>query len=451
MGASFGYPLLTFAEAEPLWEIRFMWVLIARRISVCFCLSMLTALAWAQTESAGTRPSVSLPEALARTIARNPDLIAFGYQIEAAEGRLLQAGLAPNPELGVEVENAFGTDTYHSLDRAEVTVTLGWILERDVRERRVDVASAGVSFRTVDAEIVRLDAAAETARRFVMCLAYQGRLSNAAEAVRLTEETVEAVTVRVAASRALDAELARAEAELARAELLEEDYEHELLSAYHLLSAQWGETRPSFGSVSGELQTLPVVEPFETLLSRAEKNPELARHMSQQRLHEAELRLAETQSKPNWQVYAGLRRLELTDDFAVVGGITIPLAVRNRNEGRIAEARANAARTTAEATAARIRIETALFVLYQELRHHTQTAERLREDVIPRLESALADTRRAYELGRYSYFEWTVVQEELLEATNDLLEASIGAHSIVIEIERLTGVPFALPAAAQRG
>ncbi len=426
-----------------------MWGLNARNLCVCLCLSMLTALGWAQTESSENRPSVSLPEALARTIARNPDLTAFGYQIEAAESRLLQAGFAPNPELGVGIENAFGTDTYRSLDRAEATVTLGWILERGVRQRRVDAASAGVTLRTVDAEIVRLDAAAETARRFVMCLAYQGRLRNAAEAVRLTEEIVEAVTVRVAASRALDADLARAEAELARAELLEEDYEHELLSAYHLLSAQWGETRPDFGSVSGELQALPAVEPFETLLSRAEQNPELARYMSQQRLDEAELRLAETQSKPNWRVYAGLRRLQLTDDFALVGGITIPLAVRNRNEGRIAEARANAARTAAEEHAARVRIETALFVLYQELRHNTQTAGRLREDVIPRLERALADTRRAYELGRYSYFEWTVVQAELLEANNDLLEASIGAHSIVIEIERLTGVRFALPATAQ--
>ena len=154
-------------------------------------------------------------------------------------------------------------------------------------------------------------------------------------------------------------------------------------------------------------------------------------------------------SRPNWRVYAGLRRIERTDDLALVGGITIPLAVRDRNQGRIAEARANVGRIDAEATAARVRIETALFVLYQELRHNTQLADRLTEDVIPRLERALADTRRAYELGRYSYFEWTVVQAEVLEANNDLLEASIGAHRIVIEIERLTGVQFALPATAR--
>jgi len=125
------------------------------------------------------------------------------------------------------------------------------------------------------------------------------------------------------------------------------------------------------------------------------------------------------------------------------------LAVRDRNQGRITEARANLARTEAETAAARVYIETALFVLYQELKHNLELAQRLNQDVIPRFERALADTRRAYELGRYSYFEWSVVQAELLGANNDLLEANIGAHRIIIEIERLTGVRFSRPVTAQ--
>ena len=88
-------------------------------------------------------------------------------------------------------------------------------------------------------------------------------------------------------------------------------------------------------------------------------------------------------------------------------------------------------------------------MLYQELQRNTQLAARLTDDIIPRIERALTDTRRAYELGRYSYFEWSVVQAELLEANNDLLEASIDAHRIIIEIERLTGTRIARPAATQ--
>jgi cobalt-zinc-cadmium efflux system outer membrane protein len=425
-----------------------MSCLIARRTCACLCLSLLGA-ASAQSQPSSGAPSIGLAEALSRTVAGNPELVGLGFQIEAAEGRLQQAGLQPNPELDVTVQDAVGTGAYRGFDSTETTVSLAWILERGVRERRVDAASAGLSLRMLDAEIARLDVAAETAQRFLACLAYQGRLANAARAVTLAEQTVSLVEARIAAGRSLQAERSRAEAELARAELLHEDYEHELLSAYHRLSAQWGEIEPDFAAVAGDAETLPMLEPFETLRARVDDNPELLRFMSQQRLDEAELELAEARSRPSWVVSAGVRRYETTDDFGLVAGLAIPLPMRDRNQGRIAEARADVARTRAQRAATRIRIETTLFELYQELNHNLQLAGRLQADVIPRLEQALEDTRRAYELGRYGYSEWRIVQGELFEADNELLETSVDAHRIVIEIERLTGVQVAPPAAPQ--
>lgn len=414
---------------------------IARRGGVCLSLWLLGALAHAQT--------LTLNEALERTVARNPELVVLGYQREALQGALTQAGLAPNPELDVAVQDVLGTGAHKSFDSAETTVSLAWILERGVRERRVDAAQAGLELGDADAEVARLDAAAETARRFVLCLAYQARLGWAEDAVALARETVGAVGERVEAGRAPEAERARAEAELARTELVEEDYEHELLSALHRLSAQWGETEPDFDRVAGDVMHLPGLEPFEAIAARIDRNPDLARFATQERFHTAQLELAQAEARPPWRLSGGLRRLEASDDVALVGGITIPLAVRNRNEGRIAEARANLARTAAERAAAEVRIETMLFTLHQELNHYLQTARRLREDIVPRLEQALADTRRAFELGRYSYLEWRAVQGELLQANESLLENSIDAHGIAIEIERLTGVALAPAATAQ--
>lgn len=422
-----------------------MWGLHARSIFACSCLTIFAAFAVAQDDLSLTGPPIGLPEALAKAITRNPELVAFGYQTEASQGLLLQAELKPYPQVEIQVGDIFGSGNYESANPANLTVTLGWVLERGVRERRVDAANAAVEMSRTDAEIARLDVAAETARRFVECMAFEARLLTAMEGVSFAREIIAAVEVRIAVGRALDAELSRAEAELARAELVQEHYEHELLSAYYRLSAQWGETRPTFGSVSGDLAVLPAMEPVESLVARANQNPELLRYMSEQRLYDAELQLAEAQAKPSWTVYGGVRRLDVVDEYALVGGVSIPITMKNKNEGRIAAARANRARTDAEANAARVRIETMLFVLWQELRHFTQTAERLEADVIPRIESALVDTRRAYDLGRYSYFEWSTVLADLLAANNELLEANIGAHQVVIEIERLTGVGIAAP------
>ena len=423
-----------------------MRVPLTYRFAACAWLLLSVAMARANPSIDGA--DVSLNEAIARTLERHPALLAFGYQIEAQKGRVLQSGLRPNPELRVSIEDALGTGAASSLDIAETTLSLAWVWERGKRQGRVNAARAGASLLEVDAEIRRLDAAAETARRYLDSLAYQERLVLSDQAVRLAEQTVTNVGRRVRAGGTPEADLARAEAELARARLDREDLEHELLSSNRRLAAQWGDTDFKFTRVRGDVGTLPTADSFANLVARIDDNPNLARFLSEKRLREAQLRLAQAQARPDWRFNAGVRRLEQLDDQALVAGITIPLARRNRNQGRIAAARARLAMADAERTATRVQIETQLFALYQELQHSLHHAATLRDEILPRVERALADTERAYAAGRYGYFELRVVQAEVLAARTALIEASIDAHRNVIEIERLTGTT--LSSAAQQ-
>lgn len=405
-----------------------------------------SGLAGAEHEPLPAGPAITLEEALARAMARNPALVASGYQVDAAEGRLRQTAVRPNPELEFTVGDVLGTGEYSGIRGAETTVSIAWAIERGMRRRQIDTALADVALAELDARILRLDTAAETARRFIACLAFQERLEFAAGQIRLAQEIVAAVEKRVDAGRATRAEMARARAGLVRAELVEEDYAHELQSALHLLSAQWGATGPDLGAAIGDIRTLPEPEPVESLTGRVARNPYLARYLSRERIAEAKLRVAEARNRPDWNVFAGVRRFELTDDFGLVGGVVIPIDVRDRNLGRIAETRADMGRAASEGHAARIRMETAVAVLYRALRHDMQVAVTLRDRLLPLLEQALVDTQRAYELGRGTFVELIEVQAELLGANNEYLESSIRAHEAVIEIERLTGEPILLPA-----
>jgi cobalt-zinc-cadmium efflux system outer membrane protein len=184
---------------------------------------------------------------------------------------------------------------------------------------------------------------------------------------------------------------------------------------------------------------MPPLEPFAVLLTRVEQNPDLAAFVSQSRLAEAELSLARARSRPGWEVSGGLRRIEHSDDWALVGGVSVPLRMGNRNQGRIAETSATLEQLEAAEDAARVRMETELFVLYEELRHNIELAEGLETDVAPKYETALADTRRAFELGRSSYLEYRAVQTELLGIAYEILDAHADAWLLAIEIERLTG------------
>ena len=384
--------------------------------------------------------SMNLHEAIRKTFAHNPVLHTFSYALKAQTGRQLQAGLSASPEVSFILEDVAGTGLYNGVDRLQATLSIAWILEGDVRQGFIGVAEAGTSSLSMQATIHRLDAASETARLYIIALANQTRLDYAVQTVTLANETVLAVNKRVATGKAPAAELARAQAELARRQLGHEDIEHELRSSIHLLAAQWGETQPDFTHIAGNIFSLPTILPFSTLITQLENSPEFIRLLSEKRLKQAQLTLAESQSDSPWRVNLGVRHFEATNDQALVAGISIPFGERSRNPGRIIEARENLSQTQAKEDELRVRFESTLYVLSQQLQHSLHRVQAYRGSIIPKLEKALKETRRAYKLGRYSYLEWRSVQADLLAARSALVEASIDAHLKVIEIERLTGM-----------
>ncbi len=423
-----------------------MWVSRTRRaVFACLVLAA-SGTAIAQSDSAGPTQTIGFDAAIARTLESNPELRAFGYSIEAQQGRIQHANLRPAVELDVEVENVFGTGDYSGTDFAQTTVGLVWAFERGKREHRVAATRAGLTMLESEAEVMRLDKAAETARHYLESLALQARMELAEEAIALAAKTVDAVEQRVAAGRNPVADLARARVDLSRRYLDHEHLTHVHLSSIHELAAQWGVTDPAFAAVGGDIADLPEPDTFEELLARADRNPQLRRLLSEQRLREAELRRAESEARPDWQLLAGVRHLEDTNDQAFVAQFRIPFGGEKRNAGNVARARADLNRSDADRAAARVRVETELFALYEELKHSIHVAATLRDEILPNVEIALVETQRAYEAGRYSYLELRVAQDEALLTRQDFLEVLIEAHRYAIDIEALTGTALSSPA-----
>jgi cobalt-zinc-cadmium efflux system outer membrane protein len=382
---------------------------------------------------------LTLEDAIIATLESNPDLAVFAHELKARQGRADQAGARSPIEVELLVENALGTGSYRSFDSAETTLSLGFVFERGALQRRRDAAAAGAQVLDVDLKIRRLDAAAESSRRFIDVLEAQQQVLDLRRAREFAEGMFEAVQARVRAARVPEAEAARAQASLARARLEEEHGKHELLIARRKLSALWGETEPAFGEAVGVLSDLPTLPSFERLRAELDRNPDFERFVSEQRLRETELRLAETKRRPAWQVTTGVRRFEDGDDHAFIVGLTVPLQSRQFSQGAIAEARANLDAIDARRSAHRVKLDAALFAIYQELNHAHREATMLRDDVLPLMERAPEESRYAYERGRYGYVEWLAAQRELLEARRALSAAYARVHRNRIEIERLVG------------
>ena len=152
---------------------------------ICALLMLVCSGVYAESDHPIEAQYITLDEAITNTLESNPYLLAFGYQLDIKRSRVQQAGLAPNPELLVTVEDAFGTGEYQGFRSAETTVSLGWVFERAVRESRVYAAQTSESLSAADIEILRVDFAAETANRFLALMANQARAETANEAVDL--------------------------------------------------------------------------------------------------------------------------------------------------------------------------------------------------------------------------------------------------------------------------
>jgi cobalt-zinc-cadmium efflux system outer membrane protein len=390
---------------------------------------------------------LTLRDALARAAETSPDLKSLMLELPALDGRREQAGLRPNPELGLELENVAGTGDFEGFEGAEITLALSQLIELGgKRQFRIDAVTAEYAAAEAEIRVAQLDLAAEVLRRFVRAARGQDRLELARRRGALSEQTLKTVETRVNAARSPMAELHRARAARETALLGERSAERELTAARRHLVSLWGETNPGFDTVRADLYSLPAVDSYDMLLQNVQASPQMQWLLSEARVRDAELRLAQAQAKPDLTVGGGVRRLEEADDFALMLSVQMPLTIYNRNQGAIREAGVRRQQADARYDAAFNRARADLYAFYAELEQARGETEALRGRVLPELEKALENTEAAYRNGRYSYLELVDAQRNLIEVNAALIDAAARYHVLLGEIERLTGEPLALPA-----
>jgi cobalt-zinc-cadmium efflux system outer membrane protein len=390
---------------------------------------------------------LTLGRAVQAALARNPQLVASEYDLKAADARITQAGLRPNPEISLELENFAGTGAVKGVKALETTLSLSQVVELGgKRALRKEFAERDRDVVTIERQAQQMDVLADVTQRFIELVTAQDRLDLAVSARELAQRSLDAISARVQAARSPELERSRARIALTRAQLEEQQAQSELRGMRQALAALWGSSAPAFGRASADLFTLESVAPFEDLVRKLERNPEFVRFASESRLREAELKLARAQARPDVTFVVGVRRLQEGHDQALVAGFSMPLQVFNRNQGSIREAEARVAQTDAQRNAAFLRAQAAVYRLYQQLQASRTRMETLRAEALPQAQQALDQTRFGYDRGRFSYLELATAQQELLDLRSSVIEAAADYHLTLAEIERLTGEPVSVEA-----
>ncbi len=386
---------------------------------------------------------LTLADAIGLTLARNPDLAVAAWQVQAGGGRVTQAGLLPNPQAGLTVEDVAGTGHRSGAEQAETTLRIGQPIELGgKRSARVNEALRGRDLTAWDYEQLRLDVVTETTRAFLAVLGAQERVALADQTGQLGEQVVASVGRLVNAGREPSAEATRAEVALAAARIDRAQAQRDLDTARQGLAALWGAT-PGFGRAEGrldELDSLPALDELGVALPR---NPDLRRWATQLAQRQAAVELAEANAIPNLTVEAGYRRYEDTNDNGFVFGASVPLPVFDRNQGAIAEARHQLAAARESQRAAEVHARTALTQAHTELATAHGEIAALRQTILPAATRAFESVNAGYLEGRYRYLDVLDAQRTLITNRERLVRALTDYRQALVRVERLTGGPRA--------
>lgn len=412
--------------------------------AVALCLG-LTLSVHAQTSltpaAASPTTLLNLETAISRAIQGSPALASAKASLSAAEGTERQAGVLPNPEIGIDAENVAGSGPYRGTDSAEYTYSLSQKVEiGGKRSSRRGAAGAERAATAQSLQATRLDLTRDVTMAYGEVLASGEKLKLVESRENLAKEVLANVGQRVGAARDPLIYKNQAEVALATTVLERQKAQRDLTLAQRKLASFWGGavvTEPLNPTI---LDATSEPEDLSTYQARLGNNPDLQRLEAVRQARESTLRLEKAQAIPDPTVSVGLRNFRENREQAMLVGMSLPIPVFDRNQGNVSRASAEVQQAEQEARKARIEAEQALHESWQDWQAAHNEATELQKRIVPSAEEALKLSRQGYERGRFSFLEVLNAQRTLAEAQEQQVNAEQRQLNAKATVERLTAV-----------
>lgn len=372
---------------------------------------------------------LTLEQALDMAENLQPEIAEAKAMVEAAEARARQAGTWPNPEamLGAqqvpfdrnqpdEKEYIAGIGQSIPLSGRLSKAREAELLDREVRARGLEVKRREIRRRVHSAFATAL---------------YQEKAAGAwSELQRSAEKAVSATRARLEAGDVVREDLARVEIELAQARVERQRAESLRQQANVGLASSIGDAKLKIKSLAGTLDTTFEIPALESLAGNLAAQPETAQAEADVRARMARIDLARAERIPDVRVEVLYHRLEASgaDTFDV--GLSIPLPLFNRNQGRLREARAEQAAAEARARLARNVLSKRLHESYLQLTSSLASSQAFRTEILGKVDTVLKAAEARYAAGDISLTEllpvrrdWAAAQLSYLESLRDVMQA----------------------------
>ncbi len=388
--------------------------------------------------------------------SRRADLLAARQRLAIAEGRLIQAGLRPNPVIDTEYGSSRflgGEPGYDFSAGLSQTIELG-----GKRGKRKAVAQ--LELQQVRAEVSALERgiAVEIRQNYTRAVAASRQLDVVERLLNADAELVRVTEARLTEGDVAPLDLNLVKVESDRLRIRQIDAGNELETA--LL-----ELRTLIGlDISEPLRIAPQADrPPRLDLGLSELTEQAIRGRSDleaarigERLGAARIDLARSNAIPNITPSVRFSRskgvIDLPEsagggfardlDNELTFGVSIDIPIFNRNQGEIASASGQQLQAvrTREFLEATIRRDVA--VAYRQYRAAAEKLVLFTTQILPRAEANLQTVRAAYNEGEFSVFEVVAEQRRLIENVTGFNETLRDYYRALAALEAAVGAPL---------
>ena len=383
---------------------------------------------------------LSLRQAIVLTLKHNIELATYAWTIRSREIDQIEAGLLPNPEAELEIENFAGSGELSGFKSAETTIALSQLIELgDKRMKRRQLASTDHDLARWDYEVKRVDLLSQTAIAYADVLGDQEKLKIANEINEIAEEIYATVKKRVEAGKVPPLEEIKSRVELSKSRLSLVNAERQLLISKQNLVTGWGGTDVTFNRVFGDFYNIPSIPELTSIVNKINNNPDLARWVTEVSRHQNQITLARADTIPDISVSAGVRHLNESDDVAAVASISIPLFMFDKKQTGVQRSEIALSQATKQREVTETRLRSTLLIAYQRLNilHHEVTT--LNDEILPGAEEAFNASTKIYRLGKLDLLSLLDAQRTYFETRQQYIESVKEYHRVVVAIERLIG------------
>ncbi len=156
-------------------------------------------------------------------------------------------------------------------------------------------------------------------------------------------------------------------------------------------------------------------------------------------------RIESARRVPDLGLTVGSKNDEQFGRRQAVFGLSVPLPLFDRNQGRLDESAQRTEQARDELAAARASLASELRIAHSRLTAARSQARSLQDDHLPGARSAYAAARTGYEYGKFTILEVIDAHRMLLQAQAQHLRVLADAHRAAAGIERILGAPGATP------